>query len=471
MAFPTSSDIHGVSIAFDDDAGELAPTWTRIDTGVTGVSVQSWSVNRGRQSELDKTGTGTATVTIADTTGTFDPTNSSSVLNGKISTVIPAAIALYNPVTTDWSTVFRGFVSEWLFTMDQSADILYVTLELVDAFGYFSGLEMIPGVHGDTAPSGSENDVVFLGEPDTAKHVDGRLRDITDAALWNEDLTDFFSGNVTVRGPKVYERKDSILSALQDTADAEFPGVSNIYVSKDGIVRFRGRFARFNPSNPDYGINTWSVGSHPEAVSDPDVVPISNLEFRLSENDIVNASYATWDDASEAVIADLLVADATSIQKYGYRPLAFESLLTYQGHDDEGETTSTPTEMLKIANYYVSNMSEPRTRITRMEFRPRGVGTANATALWDLLGGIEIGDVVTAVTTHAGGGGFGEDYFVEGIQYDADTAGGATFTNVTLSLDVSPAAYFTENPFGSGDAGVYSALLAGSGMLEVFDAS
>src|SRR4051812_22778631 len=115
MAYPTSSSVVGVSVAFDADLLELSPTWTRIDADAV---VTGWSIDRGRASEVEKTGTGTATVTIVDKAGTFDPTNSSSAFYGKLNPMKQAAIALYNPVASTWTTIFRGFVAEWLVEID-----------------------------------------------------------------------------------------------------------------------------------------------------------------------------------------------------------------------------------------------------------------------------------------------------------------------------------------------------------------
>jgi hypothetical protein len=75
----------------------------------------------------------------------------------------------------------------------------------------------------------------------------------------------------------------------------------------------------------------------------------------------------------------------------------------------------------------------------------------NAGALWGLMCGVELGDLISLETTHPGGGGFDEDFYVEGIHYDADVQGGAAFTNVTLELDVSPRSFFDNNTFGDFD--------------------
>src|SRR5437762_5622880 len=101
--------ILGVSVAFTDDAMEETPTWTRIDVG----AVTEWQIDRGKTDEFARTGTGTAKVTLIDQTGNYDPTNVSSPYWGNLAPGKQAAIALQNPVTLAWTTLFRGFVDDW----------------------------------------------------------------------------------------------------------------------------------------------------------------------------------------------------------------------------------------------------------------------------------------------------------------------------------------------------------------------
>jgi hypothetical protein len=71
----------GIEIAFDSPTLEPDPIWTRLDDT---YNVTSWSIDRGRTDELQRTGTGTAQVTIADLDGAFDPTNISSPFYGTV---------------------------------------------------------------------------------------------------------------------------------------------------------------------------------------------------------------------------------------------------------------------------------------------------------------------------------------------------------------------------------------------------
>lgn len=418
-----------------------------------GVYVTGWKIDRGRSSELDKTQTGTATIELKDFVGAFDPTNTGGPYYGLLDPMKQAGISLQNPVDDTYGIVFRGFVSEFNYEMDISAKFCNVTIELVDAFDLLSSLELSPTVHGQTAPAGAEGDVYYTGEPTTAKHVDVRIEDLLTDAAWPSLLQDIFSGNVTVQ-EKIYERRDQALTVLQDAADAEFPGVANIFVSKEGIIRFHGRFARFYPGRVGYGIDTWKAGFNQQAVADSTVAPVAALGFRRSEADIYNACLALPLGVDDGDVPGQMTTDPTSIALYGYRGLSFDSLLTYAGHNDDLTTTTAAEETKKFSNYYATNYNTPKTRVSKLTFRPVGAGHPNATALWDLMCGVELGDLISLETNHPGGGGFDEDFYVEGIHYDADVQGGDTFTNVTLELDVSPRSFFDNNPFGDNDPDV-----------------
>jgi hypothetical protein len=445
----------GISIAFDDLATEPNPTWTRIDdqSSFPDLSVQSWSIDRGRASELDQTKTGTATVRIIDKNGILDPTNTGSPFYPLVVPMLHFAIALQHPITSAWVTLFRGYVNEWLYDLDPTEHYATVTIEASDAFDFLSALELTPTVHGTTPPDRFNSDqVYFEGEPSTFKHVNQRIQDVLDDAGWPADLEDIFSGNVTVQ-EKIYERRDQILSALQDAADAEFPGVANVYVSKDGKIRFRGRFARFNPTHPGYGIGSWSCGDLTTVSGSTAIAPISApFNYRTSNLDIYNGVLALPYGVDELDVPGNFVEDSTSISFYGFRGLSFPDLLTYKGHTDLSSNVSAVDETKKFATYYVDNYATPKTRVTLLTFRPRGTSSTNARALWDLICGVEIGDLIHVKTSHTGGGGFDTDYFIEGVRYEAVPMN-ATFPEITLSCDLSPRSYFNSNPFGTVDDG------------------
>lgn len=470
----TLSDPQGVCIALTADTLDLDPEWTRLDDPDGYNVAVAWSIHRGRSSEMDKTGTGIASISFKDTTGLLDPTNTTSPFydTGGTATMLDPmkqiAIALQHPISGTWFPLFRGFLSAQQHDMEMWSDergLDTVTWECADLFDVLAAYILTPGSSGDIPSVSDFADVYYHGipsnlegEPDAFVHVDDRIAQLLDDAQIptigekigpSAGLRDLFSGNVSDIG-KVYDRGDQLLAAMFDAADSEFPGVANIYMSKTGVVTFRGRFARFNPTNPGYGIATWNAGGMPEALADSTVAPIAGLSFRRSKDDIINSVVALPQGASDADANTQLVEDAVSIARFGVRSERFTDLQTSAGHDDDFDPTTGLEETHKFAEYYVGNYKDPKTRVSLLRFRPRGPEDVTAPALWDLMCGVEIGDRIHLTTTHVGGGSFDEYLYVEGIRYEARGAADA-YHDITLELELSPSSFFDYNPFGTAD--------------------
>ncbi len=253
-----SSDFAGIAWAPEDPALEPAPTWVRLDQDPYRLAT-GFSIVRGRASETDKTVTGTATITFRDTDGILDPTNTASPFFGNLDPMKQAGITITNPVTSENFALFRGFIAGPdhqldMFTTERGVD--QVSWALVDAFDLFANVILTHGVHGTPPALASFPNIYYPGgDPTTTVgsgiaglagsfvHVDQRIIQLLDDALWPgtgqgidvANLRNIFSGNVQVQGV-TYGRKDSLLSALFDAADAEFPGIANIFVSKDGVL-------------------------------------------------------------------------------------------------------------------------------------------------------------------------------------------------------------------------------------------
>jgi len=398
--------------------------------------VNGWTIDRGRSYELDKTETGTARITARDLNGWLDPTNATGPFYGQLDPMKPGAIALQNPVTGAWSTLFRGFVDEIEGEVDVSEKFIDTTISLVDHLDLLAAAEVVPDNAGTTVPAGSEGNVYYA-----VQQVDDRIRAALADAGVDSSNTEIFSGNVEVQGI-VYAPRATLLAVIQDAADAEFPGVSNFYVSKEGVLTFHGRFARFRPDVAQYRIRTWNVGDM-TAAADTTVAPISGLTYSRSKTSIINAALATPQNIADADIAGQMSSDSASIDAYGTRSVSFENLITNQGDEASPNTANAETKL--FADYYVDNYKNPRNRISKLTFRSLPPDSPNGAALWALLCGIEISDIVHVTTSHPGGGGFDEDFYVEGIHYEARV--NPDYPDLTLTLDVSPKAYYDTDPF------------------------
>jgi hypothetical protein len=448
------ADPLGVSVAFDDPPLTVNPTWTRIDT-LSGCRVTDWTVDRGRPTEFDKTGTGTAVVNIVDRLGLFDPTNTSSPYNTKIVPGKQAGVALVNPTGSHASfPLFRGFIESWHYRLHPTEKWFELELQLVDGFAVLSRAELRVGVDGLLpVPAGAEGNVVY-GE--TVGPVQDRINAVLGDVGWPAGLTDVFTGNVRV-GPKAYAPGTSALDALFDAADAEFPGVANLWMSKDGKLTFRGRQARFRPTVAAYGIQRRTVADPANRTGHTDYVPVAELEWVHGHDNLFNSASATpqgvgsgsgwrqWNTTApdNDSVAGQTVKDDASIAAYGLSSITFDNLQTVEGQAT-GNDSKAETKL--FATYYVTNYKDPAPRLSRLVFKSRSPADAWADSLWTHICRCEISDLLTLETTHPGGGGFNQDFYVEGLHYTG-RPGTPTVPIVELSLDVSPRAHYTTNPF------------------------
>jgi hypothetical protein len=454
-----------VAVAFTDGPLVVSPTWTYLDA-VDGINVQEWTVSRGRPNELEKTSTGTATVTIADLEGVFDPTNGFSPVFPDVGPDLQAQIQLWDPVHEEWQSIFRGYIEDITYDVRgyhytagvADRGVMFVQLHLVDAFAWLNDYELMAGVDGDPTPSGAEGRVFYddTPYPITAGPVKDRIDKILQDVGWPGALASVFSGNVRIT-ETTYESGTSALAALFDAVDAEGPA-ANMYMSRDGILTFHGRQARFRPDTAEYGINRRDVGDPAATTADATVAPIAELQFALGKTLLYNSVLVTPQDATvgfpptETEAAGQLLEDSASITAHGKKGLAITDLLTLEG---VATGNTALEETLLMATYLRDNYKDPLPRITRMTFRSRMPQTRLAGPLWRMICRCEISDLLTVVTSHVGGGGFGNvgqtEYFVEGIRYTCRPAN-TQVHDVTLEVDVSPAALFDSNPF---DADAY----------------
>src|SRR5262249_52141194 len=158
-----------------------------------------------RVSELDKSGTGSATVKARDFQGVLDATNPDSPFAGKIESLKQAAFFLTNPATGDEKTLFRGLIADIDSQVDESYKFIDHTITIVDLMDVLTGAEVVPDATGVA--------------PFVATDVQTRIL----AALADADipsgLVDIFTGNVNVLA-QGYSAGEPLLTVVQDAADA-----------------------------------------------------------------------------------------------------------------------------------------------------------------------------------------------------------------------------------------------------------
>jgi hypothetical protein len=449
------SEIRGFCIAFSSTPSTDAPLWVRLDDPNGPFSVQSFTVDRGRTYELDRTDVGTAEVTIIDTAGYFDPTNPTGPFVNLLNPMKPAALAIRNPVTGNWSTIFRGFTERFEFDMYPTEGYMTVTCHLVDGMGYLSGVEVVPSVAGD-GPNGralfgdkpldyvgDQGNVVYDKDDDGAA-VKHRIDKALTEAGWPTGLREVFSGNVSLKRT-VYAPRSPLMSVINDAADAEFPAVSNFYFQKDGRATFHGRMARFNDTDANYHISHWKAGDLANVTSDPTRALIFDLKYDRDKDKIYNSILITPQDMDEELYEQMFNEDVVSIANYGRHSISFENLIL--NHDfQQGEDAITAC--LIMSDYYVFNYANPKTRVNTITLKGRiGGNSPYSDRVWRIISGVDISDVINVKTTHAWGGGFDADFFVEGVHYEVAPQSDEHL-DVTLTLDLSPKSYYDDHVFG-----------------------
>lgn len=484
MAFPNTPPIpttaQGICIAFSspwsvDNAtsGGTAAEWTRIDDpSVASLSiggadptspshvVVSWTADRGRQYELDTTQTGTATINIVDTSGLFDPTGDSPYAP-LLGSMKRAVINVQNPVTGNYQDVFSGYVETytWAYT-DQTKSVVLVTINLVDGFDVLNRAEVVPD---------STGYYTLLGQ-----QVRDRILLLLSDAEWplptggsTTGLVSINTGNTNTIGYQ-YNSGTSILSTIQDAADAEFPGVANFFMDRHGNATFRGRWPRFIPEAYGNQVAFWNVGDagYSETFG---YIPISDMEFTIDQTLLYNTSLCYPYNFPQFGYPNQLATDTGSIDQYGVRQITLNDLLcggaVAEPENDSDHpyippggnptpATDGPGECLAYAQYYVDNFADPAIRISSITFKTVQPLQADSPSdgLWFFLTNVEIGDVINVFTSPPGeidvdtvildGQYQGNQFFVDGIHHQVNPLN-ENYPDWTMTLDLSPRTWYT----------------------------
>ena len=418
-------------------AGPLVaePTWTRYDT-LTDCRCYGFDCYAGRQSELDTTDTGNATVYFHDRVGTLDDND----LVG-----LQIMLQLYNPVTDTWHIRWRGHIddiSHDLVDAPPNVPLANVSFSCVGIFDYLGGVKMLPGVFGD---AGGPDDVVFYED----ERVDDRIFALLDDAGIVSTMRVVFTGNVDVN-ETLYDPDDVILQAVRDAADAEFPGVANFYEDRYGRAVFHGRFARFDPETTESGganwdFVRWNAATREDVTSG--VAQVREFAYNRPRARIIN-SYLAWPRADEVGVAfdrtlipTLLKTDATSITAYGYRGNEAPDLIIKENFNNSN-TGADECEL--FGDFYVTNYAEVRKAVQRTVFKSLHPDDARAAAIWDLMCRADISDVIELTIDEAELAD--EAFFIDGIAVECRPLG-PDFDLVTVTPNLTPASYYGTDVF------------------------
>lgn len=433
-----------MNFAPDDDTLEENPTWVRLDDDDNFVA--SYTIDRGRQFELDRTDGGRATVAINDRDGVLDPTNGGGLYAGAIQPLLQIVLGRYNPVLAEWQTRFRGFISDYDYVFDPSQRVNRLVLSCVDLFEIMQAIEMLPGQFGDIPPTASAGQVFF----DNA-NIDDRINQVYGNAGLPSGFFVTFSGNVGLY-ETVYSPGESAMTAVQEAVDAEFPGVSNLYPDRFGRLVFHGRLAKFDPAAvigdgpvPDsiWDWHHWHCGDGVAVAAAPSTVAhLREFAFNRGLGQVINTTIATPLGIADADVAGQIpTPDATSVGKYGIRSWSAQNLLTKIGLKD---SSTALVETKRFAQWRIDNYAVPRNRVTRLALRSMRPDWVGAPITWRVMCEADISDKLDVTVTSPGGGGFGaEPFFIEGVHEESKPLN-PDYDDVTVAFDVSPAGLYAD---------------------------
>lgn len=398
-------------------------------------AVSRINVRRGRSDELDRVVTGTASVFLNITDLHVNPITADPT--GGVATV-----ALRNPVTGAVPSIFEGLVDDLDYQVENRR-VTRVEAKLVDGLDQIARVELAPAAYGDpnppfgySVPKAQAGQIFY----EDSGQVQFRIDKVLDECRWPLGKRDIFSGNVSLQ-EILYPARTSALQVIHDAADAEFPGIANFFVAKDGVARFKGRLARFNPDNPVYDVLTFpaGVGSSSEA-------KITGLTVSRGRSRLINAALFYPRGAPDHRLVDQIYVDEPSIDQYGVYSESGEELLTEIGYLGVPNRTALEETYL-FGKYYVDNFKQPRTRCDRLVIESVRSSDDRAGPTWDLLTNVDISHRIYLQISGLQGVSFAEHFYVEGLDYEIRPLQGGEWAYVSLSLDLSPAAYYNVFPF------------------------
>lgn len=383
-----------------------------------------WESRRGRNLEFDDIEAGTATVWLNNRHGRYDPSNGASPYSGKLLPFKQFVITAAKPTApSTWVRQFTGYVEDWDYERRGPRHGVAV-VQVVDGF------EPLARARVSTSTAG--------GTYFAAQQVDDRQRAALADVGWPADRTQINTGNVDVQ-PVLYPAGTSALEVCRDAAEAEFPSVGSIFMTKAGVYRFLGRCARFDPLA--YGASYWRLGDAPARVIDPTLIPIRDVKWAYEKDHVYNHVLVL---PQGVTVKDSYVRKSqTSIDRRGKRSLELTDLLIQAGTSTGNTALEECTDV--FAQYFVDNYKQPYIRPHGLEL---SASFADATAtfldpLWNFILNVELGDIIQLNTIHPGGGGLnGLEYLVEGI---ANVVEPPQLWRQTI--DLSPRGRFTGAPY------------------------
>jgi hypothetical protein len=308
QAFIIGEGIFGTNVLADSAA---------VIVDVSNV-VDSVSIKRGRNPQVDEFQTGTMTLRIVDQNGDFNPQNPSSPYFGLLDPMRKVSISATSVGVT--YPMFSGFITSYTTSTPLNAnDVVYTTIQAVDAQRLAQNAQ-IATVTGATAGDLSGT----------------RINQILDMISWPESMRDVDAGLTTMQADPGTARTS--LAALQTVTNSEYGA---FYVDATGSFVFQDRT-----------VTTASIGGTPTVFNDNGTdIGYANALWRLDDTLVFNQANVT---RTGGTVQN--ATNAASVEKYFAHTYNIQNLLM-----------QTDAVALDYARAYVASRAETSVRCDAIE--------------------------------------------------------------------------------------------------------
>lgn len=353
-------------------AGSTAPALFADLTGQT----RKIAIRRGRNVIRDTYEGGTATVTITDLNGDFNPQNPSSPYYTYLTPLRKIRIS------ADGVYLFSGYTIDYQYSYDQAEQVGIVAINCADAFRLFN-LAAVTAVTGQSA----------------GQDTGTRLNKILDTIDFPSNMRTIDTGNSTTQADPATTR-----TGLAAIKNVEFSEQGAFYVNPSGTAVFKNRN------------NTIASGSGiPIKFNQTGDIPYRNLKFAFDDKLIVNTAGVTRTGGTKQSYTD-----ADSVAKYFPHALDQTDLML-----------ETDAQALDLAKIYVATRKDTTIRIDEMTVDLQDPSVPTATILgMDYFTNVEISNIQPDGSTIT------KDLQIQGVAWDiTPNTMVATFTTLERLTD------------------------------------
>ena len=309
-------------------------TYGLLDTGTLGgyqmvdltSMVQSVSITRGRNREMEQFNGGTAQMQIYDPTRLLDPLNTASIYYPYVAPRQPVQIL------AGGVTIYTGFVTDWDLDYGYTTSANVTTVACADAFTVLANQSM--NAVTPSAESSSARVAYVLTRPEVVYQGPYSVG----------------TGSSTL-GAFAITAGTNVLSYLQNVATSE---QGYLFISSNGTLTFTGRAAVLNPVSSIAFVDTGSGG-----------IPYRTLMNQYGDELLYNyiQTQSPADPANPST-----TSNAASIALYQAQQYTKLDLLN-----------STVAEVAALGNYLLGRYMDPVLRFTGVTVQLAALSTADQT--------------------------------------------------------------------------------------------